>query len=74
MLEEACRLTRAWRDAGLPLINVAVNVSGRQFESDRFEEKVMAALDRFRIEPEYLVLEVTESLLMKAPELTASLL
>ncbi len=34
----------------------------------------MAALDRFRIEPEYLVLEVTESLLMKAPELTASLL
>jgi predicted signal transduction protein with EAL and GGDEF domain len=74
VLEEACRQARVWLDAGLPRINVAVNVSGRQFQSERFDEKVMAVLDRFRIDPEYLELEVTESLLMKAPELTARLL
>jgi EAL domain-containing protein (putative c-di-GMP-specific phosphodiesterase class I) len=53
---------------------MAVNVSGRQFQSEGFEEKVMAVLAEFRVDPEYLELEVTESLLMKAPEVTAKLL
>jgi diguanylate cyclase (GGDEF)-like protein/PAS domain S-box-containing protein len=74
VLEEACRQLRVWLDAGLPKINMAVNVSGSQFQSEGFEEKVMAVLNEFRIDPEYLELEVTESLLMKAPELTATLL
>jgi diguanylate cyclase (GGDEF)-like protein/PAS domain S-box-containing protein len=74
VLEEACRQVRVWLDAGLPKINVAVNVSGRQFQSERFDEKVMAVLERFDIEPERLELEVTESLLMKSPELAARLL
>jgi EAL domain-containing protein (putative c-di-GMP-specific phosphodiesterase class I) len=51
-----------------------VNVSGRQFESDRFEEKVLGILERYKIHPETLELEVTESLLMSTPELTATLL
>jgi EAL domain-containing protein (putative c-di-GMP-specific phosphodiesterase class I) len=74
VLEEACRQARAWLDAGLPEINVAVNVSGRQFQDEGYEEKVKATLDQFSIRPEYLELEVTESLLMKSPELTVSLL
>jgi diguanylate cyclase (GGDEF)-like protein/PAS domain S-box-containing protein len=74
VLEEACRQGRMWLDIGLPQITVAVNVSGRQFQSESFEDRVMGILDRFRIDPEYLELEVTESLLMKTPELTASLL
>ena len=74
VLEEACRQARVWLDAGLPKINMAVNVSGRQFQSEGFAEKVMAVLDEFRIEPASLELEVTESLLMKAPEQTAKLL
>ena len=74
VLEETCRQARAWLDAGLPEINIAVNVSGRQFQSEDFEEKVLSILDEFGISPEYLELEVTESLLMKNPELTAPLL
>jgi diguanylate cyclase (GGDEF)-like protein len=74
VLEESCRQARAWLDAGLPELNVAVNVSGRQFQSEYFEEKVLAILDEFCIGPEYLELEVTESLLMKNPEHTAPLL
>jgi EAL domain-containing protein (putative c-di-GMP-specific phosphodiesterase class I) len=74
VLEEACRQARAWLDAGLPKINMAVNVSGRQFQSESFQEKVMATLDQFSIDPTYLELEVTESILMTTPELTASLL
>ena len=74
VLEGACRQARAWLDAGLPEINVAVNVSAKQFQSEGFEEKVMAILDQFGIPPELLELEVTESLLMKGPELVVLLL
>ena len=74
VLEEACRQAREWLDAGLSEINVAVNVSGRQFQSEGFEEQVMATLGQFCIGPESLELEVTESLLMKSPELTVPLL
>jgi predicted signal transduction protein with EAL and GGDEF domain len=72
VIEEACRQARAWLDAGLPPLIMAVNVSGRQFQSDRFHEKVMAVMDQTRMAPEHLELEVTESLLMKNPELAAS--
>ena len=74
VLEESCRQARAWLDAGLPKLNLAVNVSGRQFQSESFEDNVMAVLDRFCLDPSSLELEVTESLLMKTPELTAVLL
>lgn len=74
VLEEACRQARGWLDAGLPKINIAVNVSGIQFQGHRFEEEIMDILGRFRIDPHCLELEVTESLLMKAPEFTATLL
>jgi diguanylate cyclase (GGDEF)-like protein/PAS domain S-box-containing protein len=74
VLEETCRQARAWLDAGLPELNIAVNVSGRQFQSEYFEARVLAILGEFCIGPEYLELEVTESLLMKNPEHTAPLL
>jgi len=74
VLEEACRQARAWLEAGLPKINMAVNVSVNQFQGEHFEEVVMAVLDRFSIDPHNLELEVTESLLMKTPELAAKVL
>ena len=72
VIEEACRQARAWLDAGLPPMIMAVNVSGRQFQSDRFHGELMAVAERTRMPPEYLELEVTESLLMRNPELAAS--
>jgi diguanylate cyclase (GGDEF)-like protein/PAS domain S-box-containing protein len=72
VIEEACKQARAWLDAGLPAMSMAVNVSGRQFQSDRFHEKVMAVVDQTSMVPQYLELEVTESLLMKNPDLAAS--
>jgi len=74
VLEEACRQARVWLDAGLPAIRVAVNVSGGQFQSEHFQDKVMAILERTSIQAQCLELEVTESLLMKSPEFTALLL
>ena len=74
VLEEACKQTRAWSNAGLATIRMSVNVSGKQFQNERFHESVMQILNRTEMKPETLELEVTESLLMKSPELTTSLL
>jgi diguanylate cyclase (GGDEF)-like protein/PAS domain S-box-containing protein len=74
VLEEACRQAREWSDGGLPAISVAVNVSGRQFQSEHFQETVLQVLERTGLDPKFLELEVTESLLMKSPDLAATLL
>ncbi|MFC5302711.1 putative bifunctional diguanylate cyclase/phosphodiesterase [Azospira restricta] len=67
VLDEACRQLRAWLDAGIAARPVAVNLSARQFDA-RLPERVQAVLDRHRIDPRLLRLEITESLLVRAPE------
>jgi diguanylate cyclase (GGDEF)-like protein/PAS domain S-box-containing protein len=64
-LREACRQTKAWHDAGEPLISMSVNVSARQFREDRIVGDVAAALRESGLEPKYLELELTESLIMQ---------
>jgi diguanylate cyclase (GGDEF)-like protein/PAS domain S-box-containing protein len=74
VLEEACGQARAWMEAGLPEMTMAVNVSGLQFQSGNFAEDLFAILLKIGLDPKFLELEVTESLLMKRPDFTASIL
>lgn len=67
-LDEACRQLRAWRDAGLALPGVSINLSPVQFESAELFERVRAALARHGLEPDLLTLEITESTAMRDPE------
>jgi diguanylate cyclase (GGDEF)-like protein len=64
-LREACRQARAWQDAGLPPVVVSVNVSARQFDDPRLVERVAAALEWSGLCPQWLELEVTESMIMR---------
>ncbi|MCZ6498997.1 MAG: EAL domain-containing protein [Gammaproteobacteria bacterium] len=64
-LEEACRAMMAWRTKGIELENIAVNVSPRQFNEPGFVSEVLAILDRHGLEPHFLELEITESLLLE---------
>jgi EAL domain-containing protein (putative c-di-GMP-specific phosphodiesterase class I) len=64
-LGEACRQTKAWHDAGLPPIAVSVNVSARQFRENHIVCAVAEALAESKLKPEYLELELTESLVMQ---------
>jgi diguanylate cyclase len=73
-LREACRQARAWVDAGLPSMKVAVNASGLQLQSESFLEDTFAILSETGMKPQHLEIEVTESLLMKRPDYTASIL
>jgi diguanylate cyclase (GGDEF)-like protein len=65
VLLEGCRQARAWLDAGLPPVRMAVNVSAVQFMDDDFLENVRDALRVTKIDPSNLELELTETVLMQ---------
>jgi EAL domain-containing protein (putative c-di-GMP-specific phosphodiesterase class I) len=65
VLDTACADARAWQLAGLPPLRVAVNVSGRQIGNDHVVDKVAAALARSGLAPQFLEVEVTESVVMQ---------
>jgi len=74
VLREACLQVRAWLQAGLPPITVAVNTSALEFRAKDFLENIRATLEDTRSEPRYLELELTESILMRDAKSTDSML
>jgi EAL domain-containing protein (putative c-di-GMP-specific phosphodiesterase class I) len=60
------RQARAWADAGLPPVRVAVNVSALQFMAKDFLSSVRAVLISTGVDPHNLELELTETVLMQA--------
>ena len=74
VLREACRQTQAWIQAGFPVGTIAVNVSALEFRDESLLENVLAILDETGLSPTFLVLELTESVLMKRPEAAAAVL
>lgn len=65
VVEEACRQTRLWLDAGLPATVIAVNISPMQFRQPDLVEIVTAALGDSRIPPSLLEMEITEDAIMR---------
>lgn len=65
VLREACLQARSWQQAGLPSIIVAVNVSALEFRAKDFLDNIRQVLKETGLEPSYLELEVTESVLMQ---------
>ncbi|WP_341643456.1 putative bifunctional diguanylate cyclase/phosphodiesterase [Thauera sp. SDU_THAU2] len=65
VLREACRQAREWRDQGLELEVMAVNVSALQFHRGDPVEMVGRILGETGLPAEYLELELTESLLVQ---------
>jgi diguanylate cyclase (GGDEF)-like protein len=74
VLREACRQTQAWVQAGFPVGTIAVNVSALEFRDESLLEGVFAILGETGLDPTSLVLELTESVLMKRPEAAAAVL
>ena len=72
VLREACRQSRAWLDAGLPAMPMAVNISAIEFRSPDFVENIRQTLAQTGLDPHSLELEITESALMKHAESTVS--
>ncbi len=68
VLREACRQAVRWQEAGLPAMIVAVNVSAMQFQRGDLEQSVLTALNQSGLAPEFLELELTESIMIQDPE------
>jgi diguanylate cyclase (GGDEF)-like protein/PAS domain S-box-containing protein len=68
VLRETCRQAVAWRRAGLPALQVAVNLSAEQFKRSDLERSVTAALAGSGLDPACLELELTESILIQDTE------
>jgi diguanylate cyclase (GGDEF)-like protein len=72
VLREACQQQVRWREAGLAVPMVAVNISALQFRREDFVATVKRVLDETGANPAELELEITESALMDAsPDLVA---
>jgi diguanylate cyclase (GGDEF)-like protein len=65
VIHAACRQNKAWQDAGRPPITMAVNISARQFIERDLIDRVSHALQETGLDPMYLELELTESLIMQ---------
>ncbi len=67
-LRHACFQTKRWQDAGYEPIRMSVNVSAHQFRAKNLLDTVKAALHDSKLEPNWLELEITESMLMNDVE------
>ncbi len=65
VVRTACLQTKAWQNAGLPAITVAVNISARQFREANLLRLVAKILAETGLDPRRLELEVTESVIMR---------
>ncbi|RJG15796.1 EAL domain-containing protein [Massilia cavernae] len=74
VLEKACATLRAWLDAGVPVVPIAVNVAASQFSDDDMDQLLRDTLARYRLDPGLLELELTESLSMEDPEASIELM
>jgi len=68
VIREACRQAASWRQAGLPSLVVAVNLSAVQFRRGNVEQTVVQALAQSGLDASLLELELTESLLLQNVE------
>jgi diguanylate cyclase (GGDEF)-like protein/PAS domain S-box-containing protein len=74
VLRTACQQIRSWREAGLPVVPIAVNLSAQQFLQNDLPVLVREALAEASLTPELLELELTESMLMRNVERTVDML
>lgn len=64
VLDTTCRQIREWLDSGIMTPPIAVNLSSRQFRHENLAQHVQEILEKHRVPPEYLILEITESTAM----------
>jgi diguanylate cyclase (GGDEF)-like protein len=72
VIGEACRQGREWMDAGLRPTTVSVNISAPEFRDRDFAAHLSSTLDAHSLDPRYLELELTETVLMRHAESAAA--
>ncbi|ACK71528.1 diguanylate cyclase/phosphodiesterase with PAS/PAC sensor(s) [Gloeothece citriformis PCC 7424] len=65
ILQTACEQNLAWQELGLPSIPISINLSNREFEQQNLVENVARVLQKTGLDPQWLELEITETILRK---------
>ncbi|MCX7920478.1 MAG: EAL domain-containing protein [Clostridia bacterium] len=66
VLKMSCMQNKKWQDEGYEPVIICVNVSARQLKQPDFVEKVKNTLQETQLDPKYLEIEITESMLMES--------
>jgi diguanylate cyclase (GGDEF)-like protein len=74
VLRTACMQNAAWQKAGLPPVRMMVNLSSTQFYRSNIATSVTRALSESGLEPKWLELELTESLMLDDSETTIKIM
>jgi len=68
ILRSVCAQSKAWRDQGIPVPSIALNVSARQFQQRGLDQSFSKIIAEYGLSPSFLELELTESVLMSDAE------
>ncbi len=74
VLLQACEQNLRWQRQGMPKIPVAVNISGHQLQQKDLVATIHKVLNKTGLDPCYLELEVTETVIMQNPDFAAAVL
>ncbi len=71
VVEQTCQCLKQWQSSGIEVVPVSLNLSGRQFCFAQPEITLARALQNCEIDPSYLEIEITETMLMSEPDSAA---
>lgn len=71
VLQTACHQLQSWQQAGLKNLTVAVNLSGYQLKQPHFAQQISRILQETGLDPQFIELELTESMLIEDIELAS---
>lgn len=74
VLRTACTQNKAWQDQGFTPLRIAVNISARQFREPGFAKLVEQILEETKLDPQWLEVEITESIAMEKGETSLKML
>lgn len=66
VMDEACRQNKEWQDKGYKPFRISINLSLRQFYQSDLVKKLEQVITKYQLDPQYLELEITESMAMDA--------
>lgn len=71
VMETACKQNRIWQEEGMPNMTVSVNLTSHQFQQKNFIDVITEILEKSGMNPQSLMLEITESTIMENTEISA---
>lgn len=74
VLRKACLQNKLWQEEKLPFLKIAVNVSSTQLKMPLFSESISNILKETHLDPQYLEIELTETVIIENPELMLKVL